>query len=152
MCLSSFATRWGLRRVSGGVLLLLALYGLWVLPAQIEVFALEPHWPDARTLPAFFLILLTLALVARALLEWREPDLALGSGHSFLRVLTLALSLAIGIGVMQGVHGAAGLALIALLVAPLLSAGAVLKPTFASLVFALAAYAVVVFVLRIPLH
>lgn len=141
-----------MRRVSGAVLLLLALLGLWLLPAQIEVFALEHHWPDARTLPAFFLILLVLALVARAWLEWRESDLLLGSGHSFLRVLALALILAIGIGVMQGVHGAAGLALIALLVAPMLSAGAALKPTVASLVFALGLYAVAVFVLRIPLH
>lgn len=149
---STAPSRWGVRRVTAVLLLLLALLGLWWVPAQIEVFALEPHWPDARTLPAVFLGLLAFALVLRAVLEWRKPDHPLGTLKAHLRVVALVLSLGLGLALMQSGRGAAGLALIAVLVAPILSNGPMLKPTLASIAFAMAAYVVAVFVLHIPLH
>lgn len=143
---------WGTRRVTAVLLLFLALIGLWLVPSQIEVFALESQWPDARTLPTAYLALLVLALLLRSLLELRKSDYSLGSVRAHLRGVGLILSLVVGLGVMIVGYGAAGLALIAVLVAPILSTGPALKPTISALTFALLAYALAVVVLRIPLH
>jgi len=85
-------------------------------------------------------------------LELRKSDYSLGSVRAHLRGVGLILSLVVGLGVMIVGYGAAGLALIAVLVAPILSTGPALKPTISALTFALLAYALAVVVLRIPLH
>ncbi|MAB04405.1 MAG: hypothetical protein CML50_00070 [Rhodobacteraceae bacterium] len=101
----------GFRTLTAGLLLAAAVWGLYNLESQIQVFGFGASGPDARSFPRLALWLLAAVVALRLVLSLRSEDIPLGNPVRLGRVLAVTASSAAALWVMPQVgffFGAAG--------------------------------------------
>ncbi|MCA0964846.1 tripartite tricarboxylate transporter TctB family protein [Salipiger bermudensis] len=101
----------GFRMLTAGLLLSAAVWGLYSLESQIQVFGFGASGPDARSFPRLALWLLAAVVALRLVLSLRSEDVPLGNRVRLGRVLAVTASSAAALWVMPQVgffFGAAG--------------------------------------------
>ena len=145
---------WGSRQITRAALLATAVIGLVLVKAQIEVFDLTPHWPNARTLPFVWLSLLAGALALRMVLVRKCADPVSESDVRFAKLRWLALTggMALGIAMMEKLGFVPGFLFIGCIAAGVMARQHRLRYVVATVVFTGVVYAAAVYVLHIPLR
>ena len=101
----------GFRTLTAGLLLAAAVWGLYNLESQIQVFGFGASGPDARSFPRLALWLLAAVVALRLVLSLRSEDIPLGNPVRLGRVLAVTASSAVALWAMPQVgffFGAAG--------------------------------------------
>ena len=101
----------GFRTLTAGLLLAAAVWGLYNLESQIQVFGFGASGPDARSFPRLALWLPAAVVALRLVLSLRSEDIPLGNPVRLGRVLAVTASSAAALWVMPQVgffFGAAG--------------------------------------------
>ena len=111
-------SRPGFRTLTASLLLVAALWALYALDSQIQVFSFGESGPDARSFPRAVLWLLVVVVALRLALSLRREDAAL-SAWPLLRVLVVVAVCILALWAMPVVGflaGAAGAGVIVSLV------------------------------------
>ena len=82
----------GFRTLTAGLLLAAAVWGLYNLESQIQVFGFGASGPDARSFPRLPLWLLAAVVALRLVLSLRSEDIPLGNPVRLGRVLAVTAS------------------------------------------------------------
>ena len=93
----------GFRTLTAGLLLAAAVWGLYNLESQIQVFGFGASGPDARSFPRLALWLLAAVVALRLVLSLRSEDIPLGNPVRLGRVLAVTASSAAALWVMPQV-------------------------------------------------
>jgi len=91
----------GFRTLTAGLLLTAALWAVFALNSQIQVFGFGDAGPDARSFPRLVLWLLAGAVALRLILSLRIEDAPLGDMSRLGRVLAVTASTALALWAMR---------------------------------------------------